>query len=65
MEYSEILFLIIGSLFFLFGVAITIFPNELERWLHTHSIRSVGSIYFAGYIIGFIGLAILVTIFLG
>jgi hypothetical protein len=65
MKFSEIIFLIIGSLFFLFGVAITIYPKEIGKWLKTHSIQMNESIYFAGYIIGFIGLVILLIILLG
>ena len=64
MDFSEILFLIIGSLFFIFGIAITIYPNEIGRWLKTHSIRSSGSIYLAGFIIGLIGLVMLVILLL-
>jgi hypothetical protein len=65
MEFSEIIFLIIGSLFFLFGVAITIYPKEISKWLKTHSFQTNESIYFAGYIIGFIGLVILLIMLLG
>ena len=65
MEFSEVIFLIIGSLFFLFGVAITIYPKEISKWLKTHSIQTNELIYLAGYIIGFIGLVILLIMLLG
>ncbi len=65
MEFSEIIFLIIGSLFFLFGVATTIYPKEIGRWLKIHSFMSSYSFYLAGYILGIIGLAILVITFFG
>ncbi len=65
MEYSKIIFLIIGSLFFLFGIAITIYPNEIGRWLKNHSFLSNDSLYLIGYILGLFGLTILVIIFWG
>ncbi|MCK4694145.1 MAG: hypothetical protein KAT74_00210 [Candidatus Cloacimonetes bacterium] len=63
MEFSEIIFLIIGSLFLLFGIATTIYPKEIRRWLKTHSYLSDESFYCAGYIISLIGLVILIITF--
>lgn len=65
MEFSEIIFLIIGSLFFLFGVAITIYPKEIGKWLKNHSCLLNDSVELIGYILGLIGVTILIILFWG
>ncbi|MHA1919037.1 MAG: hypothetical protein DRH89_08545 [Candidatus Cloacimonadota bacterium] len=65
MELSKIIFMIIGSLFFLFGIATTIYPNAIRRWLRNHSCLLNDSVELIGYILGLIGVTILIMIFWG
>ena len=65
MEFSEIIFLIIGSLFLLFGIATTIFPKEIIRWLKNHSCLLNDSVELVGYILGIIGVTMLIIVFWG
>jgi uncharacterized protein YjeT (DUF2065 family) len=65
MELSKIIFLIIGSLFFLFGIATTIYPNKIRRWLKNHSCLLNDSVELVGYILGIIGVTILIIVFWG
>ena len=65
MEFLEIIYLIIGSLFFLFGIATTIYPHKIGKWLKNYSIKSDELLFYAGYIIGLIGLTILFKVLIG
>ena len=65
MEFSKIILLIIGSFFLLFGIATTIYPNEIRRCLKNHSCLLNDSVELIGYILGLIGVTILIMTFWG
>ena len=65
MDILEIIYLIIGSLLSLFGIATTIYPHKIDKWLKTNSIQSNEFLFYAGYILGLTGLIILFKVLIG
>jgi uncharacterized protein YjeT (DUF2065 family) len=65
MIFSRIILIIISSMFFVCGVIITIIPEKVKNWLKECSELPTNLFCLTGYILGLIGLVILIITFVG
>ena len=69
MEVKEIIPIVFGILIFIFGFTITIIPNRAINWLNEFIKEFVylpdNLVHIIGYILGLIGIAIVVITILG